>query len=146
MRNTNHAPNPIVFPLLLICTITITLAATVSWTGGIEDTFFCGFKWDEGNCLNRQHCPTGFNEECEFHAEGQKCFANSPCDARYGDGSGWVSGKDYKPPAGNPGVPLTPRPTYTGISEDKTDHYWCGKGLDEAKTCVQHCPSGKACK
>lgn len=94
-------------------------SATVPWTGGPEDTFFCGYKWDEGNCLQRQHCPSGRNEECEFHAEGQKCFANSPCDARYGDGSGWVPGKEYSPPMNSPSVPLTPRPTYTGVSDGK---------------------------
>jgi hypothetical protein len=45
----------------------------------------------------------------------------------------------------SPSVPRTDRPTYTGVSEDPSDHRWCGSGLDEAATCLQHCPSGKAC-
>ena len=44
---------------------------------------------------------------------------------------------------GSPAVPATPRPTYTGVSDNPADHRWCGVGLDEAKTCVQHCPGGK---
>lgn len=138
----NHATtvNPAIFFFLL----TTIHAATVNWTGGPEDTFFCGYKWDDSGCLQRQHCPSGRNEECEFHSEGQKCFANSPCDAQYGDGAGWIPGKDYRPPAISPAVPLTPRPTYTGVSDNPIDHRWCGKGLDEAKSCVQHCPSGEA--
>jgi hypothetical protein len=139
---SNHASAQVNSTILLLLLSTIH-AATVEWTGGPEDTFFCGFKWDEEGCLQRQHCPSGRNEECEFFEEGQKCFANSPCDARYGDGSGWVPGKDFKPPMNSPSVPLTPRPTYTGVSDDPTDHMWCGVGLDEARTCVQHCPSGK---
>lgn len=52
------------------------------------------------------------------------------------------------PPPPPPGtapatVPRTPRPTYTGKSDDPTDHYWCGVGLDDARNkCIQHCPGG----
>ena len=126
----------------------IFIAATISsyyivanaavWTNGPEDRFFCGIKWDDANCQSRQHCPSGRSEECEGHEDGVKCFANTNCDTRYGDGDWYVPGK---PPKQSPGG--TERPTFDGQSEEASDHYWCGVGLDDAKeSCGTHCPSG----
>eukprot|EP00804_Cyclotella_cryptica_P010703 CCRYP_005498-RC/>CCRYP_005498-RC protein AED:0.05 eAED:0.05 QI:373/0.81/0.91/1/0.54/0.58/12/4229/1098 len=157
MPKTHHAPSTISPIILLLAVVSFSLflstaqdSATPAWTGGPEDTFFCGYKWDDPDCLTRQHCPSGQNEECELFADGQKCFANSPCDTRYGDGSGFVPGQavatsnsSVSSPMATPSTPVTPRPTFTGVSDDPTDHRWCGVGLDEAKTCVQHCPSGE---
>ena len=159
MHKSHHAP-PTISPIILLLTVVsfslfLTAAqnsTTRTWTGGPEDTFFCGYKWDDPDCLTRQHCPSGRNEECELFADGQKCFANSPCDTRYGDGSGFVPGQAVTTsnssisPMASPASSGTPRPAYTGVSDDPTDHRWCGVGLDEAMTCLQHCPSGETCE
>ncbi|KAL3776900.1 hypothetical protein ACHAW5_011022 [Stephanodiscus triporus] len=109
-----------------------------AFTNGPEDKYFCGWKWDDADCQSRQHCPTGRSEECDGFDEGVKCFANSQCDAKLGHGAGFVPGE---PPKQSPGG--TSRPTFTGKSDNITDHYWCGVGLDDAiNKCGVHCPSG----
>ena len=106
---------------------------------GPEDHFFCGYKWDDPGCQSRQHCPSGRSEECEGSMDGVKCFANTNCDTRYGDGDYFVPGQPPKQsPAGG-----SNRPTYSGMSENATDYYWCGVSLeDAADMCDTHCPSG----
>mmetsp|Transcript_47574 Transcript_47574/g.101088 ORF Transcript_47574/g.101088 Transcript_47574/m.101088 type:complete len:1167 (+) Transcript_47574:165-3665(+) len=118
------------------------LVESAVWTNGPEDRFFCGYKWDDPDCRSRQHCPSGESEECEGHEElGLKCFANTNCDTRFGDGDWFVSGE---PPKQSPGG--TERPTYSGRSDDDTDYYWCGVGMDDARNkCGKfenHCPGG----
>jgi hypothetical protein len=104
------------------------------FTNGPEDTYFCGYKWDDTNCDERQHCPSGRSEDCDgADTDGVKCFANSPCDAKLGHGANWVVG--------------TP-PKASGKSDNVTDHYWCGIGVDDAinkcksMTSENHCPGG----
>lgn len=118
--------------------------ATAQFTNGPEDTYFCGYKWDDANCDERQHCPSGRSEDCEgADTDGVKCFANSPCDAKLGHGAHWVVGT---PPKASPGG--SSQPTYTGKSDNVTDHYWCGVGVDDAinkcksMTSENHCPGG----
>ena len=132
--------------LHMICVIFIlfaishcnNLANAAVWTNGPEDRFFCGFKWDDDDCQSRQHCPSGRSEECEGSEDGIKCFANTNCDTRYGHGDWFVPGQAPKQSPGGSG-----RPTFTGKSDDLTDHYWCGVGLDDAREkCGVHCPSG----
>jgi len=133
--------------LYFLLLISFTIAGEVTITNTDSDTYFCGYKWDDPGCKARQHCPSGRNELCEGFADGVKCFANTNCDTKFGDGVDFVSGIPPPPPP-PPGtapatVPRTPRPTYTGKSDDPTDHYWCGVGLDDARNkCIQHCPGG----
>jgi len=133
------------------------LVESAEWTNGPEDRFFCGMKWDDEDCQGRQHCPSGRSEECEGNEDGVKCFANTNCDTRYGHGD-WFQGYTNTTGAGaaatnttgaaapkqSPGG--TPRPTYTGQSDDPSDHYWCGVSLDDARNnCGKyfyHCPGG----
>mmetsp|Transcript_19176 Transcript_19176/g.34598 ORF Transcript_19176/g.34598 Transcript_19176/m.34598 type:complete len:287 (-) Transcript_19176:944-1804(-) len=129
---------------LLFSTTSLQQVNSAVWTNGPEDRFFCGYKWDDADCQKRQHCPTGRSEECTGFENGVKCFANTDCDTRFGDGD-WFTGE---PPNQSPGVGGggTDRPTYEGRSEDVTDYYWCGVGMDDArKKCGiwdHHCPGG----
>ena len=118
--------------------------ATAQFTNGPEDTYFCGYKWDDTNCDERQHCPSGRSEDCDgADTDGVKCFANSPCDAKLGHGANWIVGT---PPKASPGG--SSQPTYAGKSDNVTDHYWCGVGVDDAinkcksMTSENHCPGG----
>lgn len=125
---------------------------SATWTGGPEDNFFCGYKWDDSDCQKRQHCPSGRDEFCEGFEDGIKCFANTNCDTKFGHGDWFVPGQA---PNQSPG--RTDRPTYTGKSDNATDHYWCGVGLEDAKNrcgsfdtwCPSgdsgECPQGSAC-
>ena len=109
-----------------------------AFTNGPEDKYFCGWKWDDADCEVRQYCPSGRSEECDGHEEGVKCFANSPCDVKLGHGEGFVPGG---PPKQSPGG--TSRPSFAGKSDNITDHYWCGVGMDDAiSKCGVHCPGG----
>ena len=107
--------------LLSSSTIIVPTQSAI-WINGPEDRFFCGYKWDDDNCQSRQHCPTGRSEECEGNEDGIKCFANTNCDTRHGDGDWFVSGETVP----NQSSGGSSRPTYTGKSPLKTDHYWCG--------------------
>ena len=140
---TNTTMNKSSFLYLLLSSSTKIILPTQSaiWINGPEDRFFCGYKWDDDNCQSRQHCPTGQSEECEGNDEdGIKCFANTNCDTRHGDGDWFVSGETVPKQSPTGG---SSKPTYTGKSPLKTDHYWCGVGLDDAKSkCGVHCPKG----
>ena len=115
-------------------------ASAANWTMGPEDHFFCGYKWDDPGCQTRQHCPTGRSEECEGSTDGVKCFANTNCDTRYGDGDWFVPGQAPKQSPGG-----TSRPSFSEMSENVTDYYWCGTTLDNAaEMCDTHCPSGSS--
>lgn len=48
---------------------------------------FCGASWDDAsaNCPERQHCPSGTDDECE--TDGHICYGGTLCDASKGDGS-----------------------------------------------------------
>eukprot|EP00986_Skeletonema_menzelii_P019060 scaffold27058_cov151-Skeletonema_menzelii.AAC.4 len=140
-------------PLIVCLSISIlslqfilTSGALLSSTNGPEDKFFCGWNWDDEDCATRQHCPSGRSEECDGFENGQKCFANTECDVKVGDGS-WYAG--YEPGAPRPRPPRpspggTERPVY-GRSDDPTDHYFCGKSMDDAiNKCATHCPSGQS--
>ena len=113
------------------------------WTNGPEDGFFCGWSWDQEDCLSRQHCPSGLSEDCEGADEGVKCFANSGCDTRHGHGDAFVSSGGSAPPRP---APTTPRPTFGDASDDPADYYWCGVGIDDARencgSFDRYCPSG----
>ena len=136
--NTMRIPKLLLLQFLSASTSYLVHSAV--WTNGPEDSFFCGFKWDDKDCQKRQHCPSGDSEECEGNEDGIKCFANTNCDTRFGDGDWFVSGK---PPKQSPGG--SNRPTYTGKSENITDHYFCGVSLDDARNQCDFeywCPSG----
>ena len=124
---------------MLLFSLLIGSNDSANFTMGPEDHFFCGYKWDDPGCQSRQHCPSGRSEECEGSMDGVKCFANTNCDTRYGDGDYFVPGQPPKQsPAGG-----SNRPTYSGMSENATDYYWCGVSLeDAADMCDTHCPSG----
>lgn len=135
---TTIAYNLLLGIILLFGPSLIRFVDSAVWTNGPEDRFFCGFKWDDKDCQKRQHCPSGRSEDCEGFENGIKCFANTNCDTRYGDGDWFVPGQ---PPRQSPGG--TSRPTYGEKSDDKTDHYWCGVGMDDARNqCGTHCPGG----
>ena len=122
----------------LLLSTTAPLSRSAVWTNGPEDRFFCGLKWDESDCQKRQHCPSGRSEDCEGHEDGVKCFANTNCDTRFGHGDWFVPGQAPKQSPGG-----TNRPSFGGTSEEASDHYWCGVGLDDAKKrCGTHCPGG----
>ena len=141
----------------------------ITWNNGPEDKFFCGFKWDDPDCSHRQNCRTGKHEECEGFAFGEKCFANTNCDTKYGGGHSFVPGMydvTYSPtpvPTLNENAPtmasMTLRPTIIPTevpirppdplpmpSDDLTDHWFCGFGIDNANEhCAVHCPNANEC-
>ena len=42
--------------------------------------------------------------------------------------------------------PIAPPPDFEGPSDDPTDHWWCGIGIDNAnKKCEVHCPNSSEC-
>ena len=47
---------------------------------------FCGTTWGDAseNCISRQPCPLGTNEECSV--PGQQCWADTTCDTTLGHG------------------------------------------------------------
>ena len=92
-------------------------------TNGPEDKFFCGWNWDDDDCAERQHCPSGRDDECDGEPWGMKCFANTDCDVKVGDGlwyMGLEPGERPRPPRPSPGG--TERPVY-GKSDNPSDHY-----------------------
>ena len=131
--------------LSILLSLQFILARGAVSTNGPEDKFFCGWNWDDEGCQSRQHCPSGRSEECDGFEEGQKCFANTECDVKFGHGqwyTGLEPGQKPRPPKPSPGG--TERPVY-GKSEDPTDHYFCGISIDDAiNKCATHCPSGQS--
>lgn len=109
---------------------------------------FCGMSWADAStsCESRQNCPSGQSSECIM--PGHECWAFTECDTRYGHGEQFgefhnvVGGSNLEAS----GVGAVESGGYVDLSKpsvDKTDHYFCGKGYDDAIThCATHCPSG----
>ncbi|KAL7553435.1 hypothetical protein ACHAWF_016718 [Thalassiosira exigua] len=90
-----------------------------------SDRYFCGTSWSDAseNCVDRQHCPTGTDDECS--EEGHVCFGGTTCDASLGHGA----------KAAIANVPY----------EDFSNTRFCGKDWSKAiEGCSveTHCPSG----
>ena len=109
---------------------------------------FCGSSWAEASttCDVRQNCPSGQNDECI--TPGHECWAFTECDTRRGDGEQFSEFHDVEG-ASNlqaSGVGAQAGGGYVDLSRpspDKADHYFCGKGYDDAVSkCSAHCPSG----
>ena len=51
--------------------------------------YFCGTSWGDAseNCNDRQHCPSGTDDECE--TDGHICFGGTTCDSMQGHGNGF---------------------------------------------------------
>eukprot|EP00804_Cyclotella_cryptica_P006850 CCRYP_010966-RC/>CCRYP_010966-RC protein AED:0.09 eAED:0.09 QI:59/0.92/0.86/1/0.85/0.8/15/815/1501 len=86
---------------------------------------FCGASWDDAssNCAERQHCPSGTDDECE--TDGHICYGGTLCDASKGDGSKFAFAN----------VP------YDDISNTR----FCGAAWSDALegcSVETHCPSG----
>ena len=80
--------------------------AVITWNNGPEDEYFCGFTFDDPlDCSLRQNCRTGEDEECEGSRYGEKCFASSGCDSKFGGGRLFVSGIWDRPGNGMTFVP-----------------------------------------
>ena len=79
---------------------------------------------------------------------GHECWAFTECDTRYGHGEQFsefhnVDGASNLQASG---VGAQASGGYVDLnkpSPDKTDHYFCGRGYDDAiSKCATHCPSG----
>jgi hypothetical protein len=109
---------------------------------------FCGSSWSEAStsCPQRQNCPSGQSSECIM--PGQQCWAFTECDTRKGDGEQFSEFHNVVPGENlaATGVGAAESGGYVDLtkpSNDKSDHYFCGKGYDDAITrCGTHCPSG----
>ena len=109
---------------------------------------FCGSSWAEAStsCPQRQNCPSGQTSECVM--PGHECWAFTECDTRRGDGEQFSEFHNVIPGENlsESGVGAAESGGYVDLSKpsiDKTDHYFCGKGYDDARTrCGTHCPSG----
>ena len=109
---------------------------------------FCGSSWAEAStsCESRQNCPSGQNDECVL--PGQDCWAFTECDTRYGHGEQFseMHGVQGASNLQASGVGAEASGGYVDLSRpsvDRSDHYFCGAGYDDAITrCSSHCPSG----
>ena len=109
---------------------------------------FCGSSWAEAStsCPQRQNCPSGQTSECIM--PGHECWAFTECDTRRGDGEQFSEFHNVIPGEnlGASGVGAAASGGYVDLSKpsvDKTDHYFCGTGYEDARTkCGTHCPSG----
>ncbi|KAL9188929.1 hypothetical protein ACHAXT_011419 [Thalassiosira profunda] len=109
---------------------------------------FCGSSWAEAStsCEVRQNCPSGQSDECIM--PGQECWAFTECDTRKGHGEQFgdmhgVSGAENLHASGIGAEASGGFVDLSKPSNDKTDHYFCGKGYDDAVSkCASHCPSG----
>jgi len=109
---------------------------------------FCGISWAEAStsCEQRQNCPSGQTSECV--TPGHECWAFTECDTRRGDGESFSEHHDVVPgenlsASGVGAVATGGYVDLTKPSVDKTDHYFCGRGYEDARTkCSTHCPSG----
>eukprot|EP00804_Cyclotella_cryptica_P028153 CCRYP_011028-RA/>CCRYP_011028-RA protein AED:0.13 eAED:0.13 QI:434/1/0.6/1/0.5/0.4/5/3085/1111 len=154
--------------LLLALFLPLTAPYTVTWNFGPEDHFFCGFSWDDPACSTRQNCRSGKSEECDGFARGEVCYKDTPCDSAAGGGRDYVEGKwntvipTFSPtiveamPTATPATigptliptefPIGPPPDLDYPSDDPTDHWYCGIGIDDAnERCSVHCPSASEC-
>lgn len=109
---------------------------------------FCGSSWAEAStsCPQRQNCPSGQSSECVM--PGHECWAFTECDTRRGDGEQFSEHHNIIPGENlsGSGVGAASNGGYVDLSKpsiDKSDHYFCGKGYEDAITrCGTHCPSG----
>lgn len=109
---------------------------------------FCGSSWAEAStsCPQRQNCPSGQTSECIM--PGHECWAFTECDTRRGDGEQFSEFHNVVPGENlsASGVGAAASGGYVDLSKpsvDKTDHYFCGTGYEDARTkCGTHCPSG----
>ena len=109
---------------------------------------FCGSSWAEAStsCEQRQNCPSGQTSECVL--PGHECWAFTECDTRRGDGKQFSEHHDVVPGENlsASGVGASSSGGYVDLSKpsiDKTDHYFCGRGFEDARNkCATHCPSG----
>lgn len=109
---------------------------------------FCGSSWAEAStsCSVRQNCPSGQTSECVL--PGHECWAFTECDTRRGDGEQFSEHHNVVPGENlsASGVGASVSGGYVDLSKpsiDKTDHYFCGRGFEDARTkCGTHCPSG----
>ncbi len=118
------------------------------YTSTYGSNMFCGSSWAEAStsCEGRQNCPSGQSDECVM--PGQECWAFTECDTRKGHGSqfsamhGVTGGENLQ----GTGVGAGATGGFVDLnkpSPDKTDHYFCGKGYEDALSkCLTHCPSG----
>lgn len=111
-------------------------------------TMFCGSSWAEAStsCDQRQNCPSGQSDECI--TPGHECWAFTECDTRRGDGEQFsemhgVTGAENLQASGIGAQASGGFVDLSKPSPDKTDHYFCGRGYDDAVSqCASHCPSG----
>ena len=109
---------------------------------------FCGTSWADAStsCESRQNCPSGQSSECIM--PGHECWAFTECDTRYGHGEEFsefhnVEGASNLQASGVGAVESGGYVDLNKPSPDKTDHYFCGRGYDDAiSKCSTHCPSG----
>ena len=141
---------------------------TVTWNHGPEDHFFCGQSWDDYNCPTRQNCRSGKSEECAGFFRGETCFKDTPCDSAKGGGREfsydlydtdiptfsptiYVGVPTLEPMTRGPtemptDYPIGPPPDLVWPSENPSDHWFCGVGIDDAnERCGLHCPSASEC-
>ena len=155
---------------LLVSMLSIASASayTVTWNFGPEDHFFCGHAWDDYNCSTRQNCRSGKSEECIGFSRGETCFKDTPCDSASGGGHEFSEDLyDTDIPTFNPtiyqpqpteqpqttgptliptDVPIGPPPDFDWPSDDPSDHWFCGVGIDDAnEKCGIHCPKASEC-
>lgn len=109
-------------------------------------TMFCGSSWAEAStsCDQRQNCPSGQSDECI--TPGHECWAFTECDTRRGDGEQFsemhgVTGAENLQASGIGAQASGGFVDLSKPSPDKTDHYFCGRGYDDAVSqCASHCP------
>ena len=141
---------------------------TVTWNFGPEDHFFCGQAWDDYNCSTRQNCRSGKSEECAGFDRGETCFKDTPCDSAKGGGHDFsyalyeteiptfsptifVGMPTMEPMTRGPtemptDYPIGPPPDLVWPSEEPSDHWFCGVGIDDAnERCGLHCPNAIEC-
>lgn len=72
---------------LAVTPLLLSLTATTTTTAQDSNHYFCGTSWGDAsdNCVERQHCPGGTDDECE--TAGHICFGGTSCDSRTGHGN-----------------------------------------------------------
>jgi len=116
------------------------------------DHYWCGVGLEDANSKCGVPCPGGVSSECP---QGNACYHDVyDCDARNLPPP--TPTPTSLPPSGSPVIkdaptkyptdmPIEPPPPL-GTSEDSTDHWFCGVGLDNANSiCRVHCPTAKEC-
>lgn len=153
---------------LLTALLPFSTGYTITWNFGPEDHFFCGMAWDDYNCPIRQNCRSGKSEECLGFLQGETCFKDTPCDSAQGGGHDfsaelhetyiptfsptiYVDKPTNMPVTSGPtliptDVPIGPPPDFVWPSDNPSDHWYCGIGIDDAnERCGIHCPTASEC-